>query len=179
MKILKYILGIIAFLVIAFFALGLIIPKASYDSEIMVEKSVDESWAVLQDQEKLSGWLPGLQRLEHVSGTPGTIGAVSKVYFDENGQTMVIKETITDLVPNESISMYYESDFMDMNYKLRLTSVEGKTKISSNTVAEGNGIVSKSFMALLGSTLKQQEETNLVNLKKTIEQNTKNYHLAE
>src|SRR5690554_143784 len=96
-----------------------------------------------------------------------------------DGQSMAIKETITDIVPNESISMWYESDFMNMDYKLNITSVNGKTKINSSTIAEGNSIISKSIMALMGSSLKKQEETNLSNLKKTIEQNTKNYLQTE
>src|SRR5690554_6439057 len=175
MKILKYIIGIIAILVIGFLALGWFMPKASYDCEITVEKPTTESWAVLQDPEKLSEWLPGFQKMEHVSGIPGTVGAVSNVYFEQNGQPMVIQETITEIVPNESISMFYESDFMNMDYKLNLTAEDGKTKINSHTVSEGNSIIYKSILALMGSSLKKQEETNLLNLKKTIEQNTKNY----
>jgi len=40
-------------------------------------------------------------------------------------------------------------------------------------------MVSKSMMALMGSSIKAQEDTNLTNLKKTIEQNTKNYTLTQ
>src|SRR5690554_761890 len=89
MKYLKYIIGIIAILAIVFLALGLIKPKITYECEITVEKPTTESWAVLQDQEKLSEWLPGFQKLEHISGTPGTAGAVSKVYFDNDGQSKI------------------------------------------------------------------------------------------
>ncbi len=179
MKYLKYTIGVIIFLIIGLLVLGLVKPKVSYECEIIVEKPTTETWAVLQDQEKLPEWLPGFQKIEHISGTPGTVGAVSNVYFDNDGQSMTIKETITDIVPNESISMFYESDFMNMDYKLNITSIDGKTKINSITTAEGNGIVSKSIMALMGSSLKKQEESNLVNLKKTIEQNKKNYFETE
>ncbi len=179
MKYLKYTIGIIVILVIGFLAMGLIKPTVTYECEIMVEKPTTESWAVLHDVEKLSEWLPGFQKIEHISGTPGTVGAVSKVYFDNNGESMTIQETITDIVQNESISMKYESDFMDMNYRLDITSVNEKTKINSSTTAEGNGIISKSIMALMGNSLKKQEETNLLNLKKAIEQNTKDYFQTE
>lgn len=175
MKYLKYAIGIIAILILGFLSLGWIKPTVSYECEIMIEKPTTESWAVLQDTEKLSEWLSGFQKLEHISGSPGEIGAVSKVYFEENGQDMAIKETISNVVPNEYMSMLYESDFMNMNYELKLTSVNGQTKLTSNTVAEGNGVISKSIMALMGSMLKEQEESNLSNLKKTIEQNTKSY----
>ncbi len=74
--------------------------------------------------------------------------------------------------------MSYVSDFMNMDYKMVMTSVNGKTKINSSTTAKGNGMVSRSIMALMGGSIKAQEETNLTNLKKTIEQNTKDYFRA-
>lgn len=179
MKYLKYAIGIIGILLIGFLVLSVVKPTATYDCEIMVDKPTAEAWAVLQDEEKLAAWLPGFQRIEHVSGEPGRVGAVANVYFDENGETMVTQETITALVPNESISMSYTADFMDMDYTIVLTAVDGKTKINSSTTAEGNGIFAKSILALMGGGLKQQEDTNLENLKQAIEQNTKDYFQVE
>ena len=175
MKYLKYILGIIAVLLLVFLALGLIKPELNYDCEITVDKPVAESWAVIQDEDKLPEWLEGLQKIEHINGTPGTVGAISDVYFISDGQEMVIRETITDLQANESISMSYASDFMNMDYTLAMTSVDGKTRINTSTTAKGNGMFSKSIMVLFGGSVKTQEETNLSNLKKVIEGNTKDY----
>lgn len=175
MKYLKYTLGIIAILVIGFFLMGLVKPELSYECEILVEKPLAESWAVSQDEEKMSEWLIGFQKIEPVSGTPSTVGAVSDIYFNTDGEEMTIRETITEIVSDESISMFFTSDFMNMDYKLTMTPVDGKTKISSSTTAMGNGMFSKSIMALMGGSVKAQEETNLSHLKKTIEQNTKNY----
>ncbi len=175
MKYLKYIIGFLAILTLGFLALGLIKPSISYECGILVEKPITESWAVIQDEEKMSEWLPGFQEIEHVNGTPGTVGAVSNVYFDTDGKTMSIQETITDIVPNESISMLYTSDFMDMDYKMVMTAINDQTKISSSTAARGNGLISRSVMAVIGNSFKSQEESNLTNLKKTIEQNTKDY----
>lgn len=174
MKILKYILGIIAVLAIVFILLGFIKPNLQYDCETVVEKPIEESWAFAQDPERMSEWLSGFKRMEHVSGTPGTVGAVSMVYFDSNGQEMSIKEKITD-IDHESISMTYESDFMDMDYKMTMVPEDGKTKISSTTLASGNGMFSKSLMVIIGGSVKGQEEANLALLKKAIEENTKVY----
>ena len=175
MKYLKYILGGIGVLFIVFLALGLIKPEIAYNCEISIDKPLAESWAVTQDEEKLKEWLPTIQRIEHVSGTPGTVGAVSNVYFDNNGEVVAIRETITDIVENESISMTYENDFMEMDYTLKMKAVDGKTQINSSTTAVGNGMFAKSLMVLMGGSIEDQEETNLANLKKTIEKNTKNY----
>lgn len=179
MKYLKYILGILAILVIGFLLLGLIKSELSYESKVMVDKSITESWAVSQDEEKMSDWLEGFQKIEQVSGSPGSVGSVSDVYFVTDGQEMTIRETITEIVPNESVSMLFTSDFMDMDYKLTMESIDGKTKIISNTNCKGNGMVSKSLIALMGNTMETQEETNLSNLKKTIEENSKDYLSSE
>ena len=175
MKYLKYILGIIALLLVLFIAIGFFKSDVSYDCEVVVDKPIEESWMVMQDEEKLSEWLEGFQKVEQVSGTPGTVGAVSNVHFITDGQEMIIKETIVDIKDNESIAMFFESDFMNMDYNLKMTTTDGKTKIGSTTKAKGNGFFSKSIMAIIGSSLVAQEETNLANLKKTIEANTKDY----
>ena len=175
MKYLKYILGILAVLLIGFFLLGLIKSELSYECEIMVDKPLAESWAVSQDEEKMSDWLEGFQKVEHISGTPGTVGSISDVYFITDEQEMVIRETITEIVPNESISMIFESDFMNMDYKLVMDSLNKKTKISTNTIVKGNGLFSKSLIALMEDSMKEQEETNLSHLKRTIEKNSKAY----
>ncbi len=175
MKILKYILGILAVLVLVFFLIGVFKPSLEYDCEIMVNKPVAEAWAVAQDEEKMSEWLPGYERSEHVSGTPGNVGAVSLIHFDNEGEKMSIKETITEIVPNKSVTMKFESDFMDMDYKMSISEIDGKSKIKSHTEAAGNGMVSKSIMALVSGSVEDQEVKNLESLKKAIEENTKEY----
>ena len=179
MKYFKYLLGIIACLVIGFFLLGMIKPELSYECEIMVEKPIAECWAVSQDETKMADWLAGYQQIKPISGEPGKIGSIADVYFNNEGQEMIIRETITKIEPNESISMLFESDFMNMNYKFSMRSINGQTKIFSNTTAIGNGAISKSIMVLMGSFIKGQEELNLAMLKKTIESNSTIYSLKE
>ena len=175
MKFLKYLLGIIAVLVIIFFLLGMIKSEISYTNEIEVNKPLSEAWAVSQDESKMKDWLEGLQKVEHVSGIPGTVGSVSDIYFINEGQEMVIRETITEIVPNESVSMTFTSEFMDMDYKLSMSSKGNKTKINSITTCKGNGMLSKSLIAMMGGTMESQEQTNLESLKKTIENNSVSY----
>jgi uncharacterized protein YndB with AHSA1/START domain len=179
MKFLKYLLGFVVFLLVGFFTMGLLTAEVSYDCDIVVDKPLAECWAVSQDPDKISEWLMGFEKMEHISGTPGTVGAVSDIYFNHDGQEMVIRETITEIVADESISMTFTSDFMDMDYTLSMASVDGKTKISSNTTAVGNGLFSKSIMALVGSSMITQEETNLSYLKACIESNSKDYFPVE
>jgi len=175
MKYLKYFIGIIGLIILVFFLIGIVKPQVAYDCEIVVDKPLEEAWAVAQDEEKMLEWLEGFERVEHVSGTPGNVGSVTKVHFNNDGQEMTIKETITAIEPNKSVSMFFESDFMNMDYTLSISPIGSKSKLSSSTTAKGNGMLSKSIMAMIAGSIKAQEDTNLISLKKTIEQNTKIY----
>jgi hypothetical protein len=172
---LYYTLGIIGILIVLFLVIGLVKPSTSYNCEIMVDKPIEECGYVAQDEERMSEWLEGFKKIEHVSGTPKTVGNVSNVYFTINGKEMVVKRTITAIKLFESMESLSETGFMNMEYSVKMTAIGEKTKISSSTTVRGNGIFAKSLMAFMGGSLKKQEETNLAKLKNTIEANTKKY----
>lgn len=175
MRILKYLFVTLALILLAIVAVGFFKPTVEYKCDIIIEKPVAESMAVMQDETKLSEWLTGFKKIEHISGVPGTVGAVSDVYFDNGGQEMSIRETITQVVQNESIAMSYDSDMMQMDYKMILSNIEGNTQIESYTVVRGSNIIYRALMALSPNTFISQEETNLSLLKAVIERNTKIY----
>lgn len=175
MKILKYLVILIVVLVLIFIGKGLLTPFIEYECKIQVNKSAKEAWAVMSDEENLPKWLKGYQKSELISGTENTVGAVSKIYFLDQGQEMVIQETITNIKPNELITMDFDMDFMKMKYEMRFDEADGKTTISSKTKTFGNGIIAKSLVSFMKSTMQSQEEENMNNLQKLIENNTKNY----
>lgn len=176
MKILKYLISIVLILALIFLAIGIIVPSTTYDSQITVNKSFNEAWAVMSDESKLPLWLNGYMKSELVSGTANTVGAVSNIHFNQDGQEMIIQETITKIVPNELIAMRFNADdFMLMDYAMHFTESDGKTTIKSQTTTTGQGMMAKSMVALMKNTMITQEETNMASLKKIIEENTTNY----
>jgi len=175
MKILKIILGLLLLLILFLVGKGLMTPSVEYDCEVTVNKPAAESWAVMSDSERLPDWIDGFIRTEHVSGEMNTVGAVSNVYVDQGGQEAMMKETINAITPNEHLDMTFTMDFMDMDYKIDMAEKDGQTQIRSSSVTRGNGLFAKIMVSLMPSAMKDQEQKNLNNLKKVIEENTKNY----
>jgi len=176
MKILKYLLIAIGVLAIIFFGKGLMTPSVEYDCEVTVNKSAQEAWAVMSDESTLDQWISGYKKTELVSGPANTVGAVSNVYVEDSGQEMMMTETITALKENELMAMKFSMDFMDMDYELKFSDAgSGKTKISTKSTTFGNGLFAKSMISFMPKSMKAQEEENLMNLKKLIDNNTKNY----
>lgn len=175
MKFLKYILIIIVLLAIIFFGKGYLTPAVSYESEVVVNKPIKETWAVMSDDSRISEWLKEIKKMELVSGTENTVGSVYNIYFDDNGKEMIMKETITAIKPNEHIAMTFTMDFMNMDYEMQLTEEDGKTRILSKSETVGNSFMAKSILSFMKGSMKKQEDTNLNNLKTVIDNNTKNY----
>jgi len=176
MKYLKYLFGIIALLILFFIAKGFITPSISYESEITVEKSIQEAWAVMNDESKISEWLKGMKEMEHISGEKGTVGAVTKYTFVENDQESIIFETIKEIRPDEGITMDFVMEgVMTMNYKVDYTEKNGKTHIKSSTVTTGEGMLMRSMVSFMTGSMQAQEDENMGNLKKLINENTTNY----
>lgn len=177
MKYLKYLLYAIGVLALIFFGMGILKPSISYESEVSFNKPIEEAWAVMSDETRITEWLKEIKRIEPKSGTPHTVGAVSEIYVDQNGEEMMMEETITALKTNEQIAMTFTMDFMSMDYEMILSERAGKTHILTKSKTVGNGIFAKSLLAFMSGSMKEQEDINLNNLKKVIEENTKNYFL--
>jgi uncharacterized protein YndB with AHSA1/START domain len=169
MKVLKYILLIIIALVAIFFLVGLISPTVSYQSEISVDATANQAWSAMTDESTMSQWLNGYQRTELLEGDENAVGSKSNIYFMEDGNEMVITETITDIQPNKRMAMDFAMAFMSMKYDMTFTETNGKTTITTNTSATGNGAFAKSMTAMMKSAMKEQEDENLQKLKKVVE----------
>lgn len=171
MKYLKYLLYLIVLLVIVFFGNGMITSSIYYENEVEVNKPVTEAWTVMQDESRISEWLPVIQRIEPVSGEPNTVGAVSNIYVNENGEEMMMQETITAITPNKHMAMTFTMDFMNMDYEMDLVEKDGKTYITTRSTTVGNGMMAKSILSFMSGMMSDQEDENLNRLKNVIENN--------
>ncbi len=176
MKFLKYLIGFIVLLILFVVGRGMLTPSISYESEITVEKSAKEAWAVMNDESKITQWLKGITDMKHISGEKGKVGAVTQYTFNDNGQESIIVETIKSITPNKQINMDFVMEgVMNMDYSLNFTEKDGKTTIKSSTNNKGEGIIMKSMMPFMKSSMKAQEDENMNNLKKLINENATNY----
>ena len=92
----------------------------------------------------------------------------------------MIFETIKSIRPNEGISMDFVMEgVMEMDYKVDFTSKDGKTLVKSFTTTKGSGMFMRSMVAFMTGTMQAQEDENMNNLKKLIEENTTDYLLIE
>jgi hypothetical protein len=183
MKILKYVLFVILGLVILFFALGMIKPTINYGHEITVNKSVEEAWAVTQDESKYSEWLEGFKSIDLISGEKGEVGSKYKVVVSPgDGQPdFEMTETLVAIKEFDHVEMEFDSEMMDFYQIISFGEKDGKTSIKTDSKVKGKGLMMRSMFALmdmLSGSFQAQEEKNIEALKVLIEENATDYYPA-
>lgn len=180
MKILKYIGIVILILVILFFAAGILKSELQYGHEIVVNKSIQEAWAVSEDPSKTTQWIDGLKSEELISGEQGAVGSKYKVIVnpEEGQEDFEMTETITSKKDYDHVSMEFDSEMMKFAQTMTFAEKLGKTTIKTESTVNAKGIMMRSVFALMeimSGSFQKQEEKNINALKKVIEENTTDY----
>ena len=55
--------------------------------KIEIERPLKDVYAAFNNPDNLPRWIQGLQRTEHISGTPGEVGSVTRQIYLERGRT--------------------------------------------------------------------------------------------
>lgn len=81
-----------------------------YTCEIIIDKPREEVTELFDSVDNLYKWMEGLQKFEMISGTPGEVGAKSKLTFQLGKRKMEMIETITEKNLPDSFSGTYEAN---------------------------------------------------------------------
>ncbi|MBK9155506.1 MAG: SRPBCC family protein [Chloracidobacterium sp.] len=78
-----------------------------YSQSVTIDKPLEEVIALFDNVDNMYEWMEGLESFEHLEGTPGEVGAKSRLKFDMNGRKIEMIETITvKNLPDEFTGTY-------------------------------------------------------------------------
>lgn len=183
MKFLKFlflfVIGLFLFVLFAFL-MGHLKPEISYGHEIAVNKSIEEAWAVHQDETKYDQWLDGFKSIELLSGVKGTVGSTYKIIVKpEEGQPdFEMFETLESIKEADHITLNMDSEMMVFDQTTSFSEKDGKTIIKTESKVSGKGRMMRAMFAVMDlftDSFQKKEVENIENLKKVIENNTTNY----
>ena len=143
-----------------------------YTNEIEINKPIDKVIELFDNADNLSKWMEGLQSFEHISGTPGQVGAKSKLKFKVRNREMELIETVTVRNLPKEFSGTYEA----ANGKGALNIVRNefvklspsKTKYISESEFQFKGFMVV-VAALMKGAFKKQSLKYITNFKKFAE----------
>ena len=136
-----------------------------YSNEIEINLPLNKVIELFENPDNMKHWQPGLQSFEHISGTPGQVGAKSRLKYKMGKREIEMIETITKQnLPDEFAATYEAKGVYNLLFNKFIPVSENKTKWVSETEFKFSG-----FMKLIGflmpGTFKKQSQKYLDDFK--------------
>ncbi len=156
--------------IIALFLLvGVIFPSFEYQSHVVVNAPLEQSWAVFSDAGRMAEWLPGFKSIETLSGSPNQVGSTYKMVFEEEGEVMEMTEYVTAFRDNELFAFELNAEPMIATVQVKFSGNRKMTEILAITKVEGKNLLWKSLLRLSKSRMVERGQETYDNLKRIIE----------
>jgi len=141
-----------------------------YTVEIEIDKPIDDVIALFDDTDNLFQWMEGLQTFEPVSGTPGEVGAVSKLRFLMGNREIEMIETIKEKnLPDEYIGTYEADGVFNIVNNRFVAVTDNRTTWISENEFQFNSLMMKIVGFVMPGAFKKQSDKYLQNFKRFAE----------
>lgn len=170
MKILKIVLGVIAFLIVAFLAIGFIVPQFEYGNSVIIQASQAKCWDVYTDTTLRKRWIEGEESYRLVEGKPLAVGAKYESVIVED-ERMVMTEEILSINPSQEIETLLMNDVLKLESKTSFEGDSAQTTITTHYKMKGNNVFMRSMLLLMKSRISGEDEKMLTSFKTLVESN--------
>jgi len=128
-----------------------------YSCSVDIKLPLDKTMELWNNESNFKEWQDGFASIEHLNGTPNSIGAKSKIIFQGKRKIELLETIISSDLPKEKIALY-EHIHMTNTQTTRFIAIENnKTQyISEVEYTKFNGIMIKLMAKLFPSKFKEQ-----------------------
>ncbi len=130
-----------------------------YKCIVEINAPLEKVVALWNDENYFKEWQDGFQSIEHLSGTPNTNGATSKIIYSGKHYIELVETIISVNLPHEKIALY-EHVHMTNTQASRFVAIDQhKTQYTSEVeYTKFNGFMIKLMAKLFPRKFKQQSQ---------------------
>ena len=144
-----------------------------YTSEITVKIPLEEFIKKLDNHDNMKHWQRGLTSYEHLSGSPGKIGAKMQLNYKFGKRKMSLVETIVDVeLPTKMFLNYDAPGMHNIQQNTFEETKEGYTKWVSKSEFIATNFKMRMLTLLMPNTFKKQSMKYLIDFKNFAENGT-------
>lgn len=130
-----------------------------YTCTIDINLPLDKTVALWSDENNFKEWQDGFKSIEHLSGTPNTEGAKSKIILQEKKRLELIETLISVDLPKEKTALYEHIKMTNTQTSRFIAIDQNNTRyISEVEYTKFNGIMIKLMAKLFPSMFKMQSQ---------------------
>lgn len=130
-----------------------------YTCSIEIDLPIDKVVALWENEKHFKEWQDGFQSIQHVSGTPNTEGAKSKIIFDGDRRIELLETIIQSNLPQVK-SALYEHKHMTNTQTTRFQRIKNDKTLFTSEVEyiKFNGLIIKLMAKLFPGKFKAQSQ---------------------
>ncbi|WP_456440445.1 SRPBCC family protein [Psychroserpens sp.] len=130
-----------------------------YTCKVDIDLPIDKTVALWEDERNFKEWQDGFKSIEHLSGTPNSKGAKSKIILQEKRKIELLETVILSDLPNKKIALYEHTHMTNTQTTSFIAINQNKTQyISEVEYTKFNGIMIKLIAKLFPSKFKEQSQ---------------------
>lgn len=124
-----------------------------------INQSLEKTVSLWENEANFKEWQDGFESIEHISGTPNTVGAKSKIILSGKRRVELLETIISYDLPNEKTALY-EHIHMTNIFTARFKALsENKTQYTCDIeYTKFNGFVIKLMARLFPNMFKKQSQ---------------------
>lgn len=137
-----------------------------YTVDVIIEVPREDVIKKMDNVDNMKHWQNGLVSAEHISGTPGEIGAKMKLSYTFGKRNMALIETITkNNFPEEFHATYKAKGMHSIQENFFENTPEGYTKWISRCEFEPSGFMMRMMLFLMPGAFKKQSKKYMIDFK--------------
>jgi uncharacterized membrane protein len=130
-----------------------------YKCTIDINLPIDKVAALWSNEAYFKEWQDGFESIEHISGTPNTKGAKSKIIFNGKHKMELLETIISSNLPNEKVGLYEHIHMTNTQTSSFIAIDEHTTQYTSEVeYTKFNGFMIKLMAKLFPGKFKQQSQ---------------------
>ena len=144
-----------------------------YEIDVTIELPRDEVIKKMDNADNMKHWQKGLVSYEHISGTPGEIGAKMRLNYKMGKREFNLIEIITKRnFPEEFHGTYSTNGMLNTQENFFEETPEGYTKWISKCEFIPSGLMMRAMTFLMPAAFKKQSKKYMVDFKNFAEKGT-------
>lgn len=171
MRILKFMLKLVAVLLALFLLSGLIFPKTKYTTTQQINLPIAKTFNLYTDASKMKHWYIGLQSIRTEEQKPGTVGNKYKMVTDIQGEFVQLKRIVTKYNKPKQINYSTQSFEMIKEEAITFQDINGQTLVTNQASTEGKNYFLKCLYASFFYFIKGDDQAILDSFKNYAERN--------
>jgi len=168
-RIRKYIFGGIVGGLLIFILPGLLTKEVTFTTDTSIKKPLSSVYITMGDPARLSGWMSGFEKIEHVQGMPFCEGSKYLMTIDHHGKKIRVLEEIVKITWKKRLKMKMSLDHAEMLADLFFFQIDDETIIKGTYTVQGKSLWMRILLPWIKPGIRRSIEEQLDDFREMME----------